>query len=261
MLNFIFNHVEIFVLVLVRMSSFIAITPVFGTKNVPTTVKAGLSFMLALMLTPIIAATTTGVQYQGIPFVDLFLILVKEFMVGAVLALTSTILFSAVQIAGSFIDLQIGFSMANVVDPMSGISSPLTGQFKYVLAMLLFLGFDGHHGLLTALLQSYKFIPLGGFHISGSLTAFALKIFGVMFLLGVKVAIPIIAALFLADFGLAMLSRVVPQMNVFVIGMPVKVVVGLLMLIVVMPTFVYILRELFQTMFTQMDALLHVLGG
>jgi flagellar biosynthetic protein FliR len=261
MLDVIFNHVEIFILVLIRMSSFFYITPVFGFRNVPMMVKTGLVFCMALILTPIIAATSTGALYQGLPFADLFLVVLKEFMVGVILGLTATTIFAAVQVGGSFIDLQIGFSMANVVDPMSGTSSPLTGQFKYVLAMLLFLGIDGHHGLLTALMQSYQFIPVGGFQISDHMMSFIMQTFSVMFLLGVKVAIPIIAALFLSDFGLAMLSRAVPQMNVFVIGMPIKVVVGIVMLVVVMPAFVYLLRGLFDTMFTQMDTLLRMMGG
>jgi flagellar biosynthesis protein FliR len=261
MLDVIFKHVDIFILVLIRMSSFFYVAPVFGFRNVPMMVKTGLMFFTTLILTPIIAETPTGALFQGLPLADLVLVVLKEFMVGVILGLTATTIFAAIQIGGSFIDLQIGFSMANVVDPMSGISSPLTGQFKYVLAMLLFLGMDGHHGLLTALMQSYQFIPVGGFQMSDHVISFLMQTFSAMFLLGIKVAMPIIAALFLADFGLAMLSRAVPQMNVFVIGMPVKVVVGILMLVVVMPTFVYILRGLFHTMFTQMDTLLRMLGG
>lgn len=261
MLETIFQYVGVFTLVLVRMSAFFFLTPVFGTRNVPMAVKAGLAFFLTLVLTPVVASTAAGTLYMGYTLSELVVILLKEFMVGAALGLIAAFIFAAVQVGGMFIDLQVGFAMANVFDPMTGTSSPLTGQFKYSLAMLLFLGMDGHHGLLTGLLQSYQFVPAGGFTMTGSVVGTFLETFGLMFLIGLKIAVPIVTALFLTDVGFAILTRAVPQMNVFVLGMSVKLIVGGLMLIVVMPAFVYLLRGMFDTMFTQMDSLLRVLGG
>lgn len=261
MLETIFQHVGVFTLVLVRVSAFFVLTPVFGTRNVPMAFKAGLAFFLTLVLTPVVASTAAGALYMGYSLSELVLILVKEFMVGAALGLIASFVFAAVQVGGMFVDLQIGFAMANVFDPMTGTSAPLTGQFKYALAMLLFLGMDGHHGLLTGLLQSYQFVPAGGFTMSGNVVSAFLQTFGLMFLIGLKVAVPIVTALFLTDVGFAILSRAVPQMNVFVLGMSVKVIVGGLMLIVALPAFIYLLRGMFDTMFTQMDSLLRVLGG
>ena len=261
MLEPIFQYVGVFTLVLVRMSAFFAISPVFGTRNVPMQAKAGLAFFITLVLTPMVAVTPEGTLYSGYSLSELVLIIVKEFMVGAALGLIAVFIMAAVQVGGMFIDMQLGFAMANVFDPMTGTSSPLTGQFKYSLAVLLFLGMDGHHGLLTGLLQSYTFVPVGGFTVSGNLTTAFLETFGLMFLIGMKIAVPIVTALFLTDVGFAILSRAVPQMNVFVLGMAVKVIVGGLMLIVVMPAFVYLLRQMFHSMYAQMDALLRVLGG
>ncbi|KEO82946.1 flagellar biosynthetic protein FliR [Tumebacillus flagellatus] len=261
MLDVALQYTQIFLLVLVRMSSFFFLTPFFGTRNVPAAVKTGLAFLLTIIVTPAIAATESGASYAGASFADLVLVLLKEAMVGVTLGLTAAMIFAAVQVGGMFIDLQIGFAMANVFDPMSGASSPLTGQFKYALAFLLFLGLDGHHGLITAMLQSYNFVPIGVFQVSDNLMSVLMQTFSAMFLLGLKVAIPVVATLFLVDFGFAMLSKAVPQMNVFALGMSVKTVVGGLMIIVVMPAFVYLLRGLFHTMFDKMDTLLRVLGG
>jgi flagellar biosynthesis protein FliR len=261
MLNLVLNYAGVFTLVLVRMSGFFILTPVFGSRNVPAAVKAGLTFFLAILVTPVVAATQAGALVSDYSMGDMVLIILKETMVGITLGLVAALVFAAVQVGGMFVDLQIGFAMSNVFDPMTGTSSPLTGQFKFALSMLFFLGLDGHHGLLTGLLQSYTFIPIGGFSVTGNLINTILHTFSLMFLLGMKIAIPIVAALFLTDVGLAILSRAVPQMNVFVLGMPVKIIVGGFMLIVVMPAFVYLLRTLFDTMFSQMDTLLRVLGG
>lgn len=261
MLDVVLNYAEVFTLVLVRMSSFFFLTPFFGARNIPPSVKTGLVLFLTILVTPVVAAGEAGALYAGWSFGELFLVLVKEFMVGVTLGLVGAMIFAAINISGMFVDMQMGLAMANVFDPQTGTSTPITGQFKYVLATLLFLGFDGHHGLLTAIMQSYSFFPVGGFHVNGDLISVIVQTFTIMFLLGIKLAMPIVAALFLTDVGLAILSRAVPQMNVFVIGMPLKIIVGLLMLIVAMPAFVYLMRELFQTMFEQLDTVLRVMGG
>lgn len=261
MLDVALQYAQVFLLILVRMSSFFFLTPFFGSRNVPASVKTGLAFLLTIIVTPTIAATETGALYMGASFADLVLVLVKEVMVGITLGLTAAMVFAAVQLGGMFIDLQIGFAMANVYDPMSGASAPLTGQFKYALAFLLFLGLDGHHGLITAMMQSYQFVPIGAFQITDNLMSVLMETFSAMFLLGLKIAIPIVAVLFLVDFGFALLSKSVPQMNVFALGMSVKTIVGGLMIIVTMPALIYLLRGMFHTMFEQMDTVLRVLGG
>ncbi|ASS75636.1 flagellar biosynthetic protein FliR [Tumebacillus algifaecis] len=261
MLGLVVTYVEVFTLVLVRISSFFFLTPFFGARNIPMVIKIALAFMIALLMTPVLAASEAGQLYAGAGFADMFLIIVKELMVGITLAMIAAFIFAAIQVGGMFIDMQIGFVMANVFDPLTGASAPLTGQFKYALAMLLFLGLDGHHGLLAALLQSYNFLPLGSFVMSDNLLSIVVETFTVMFLLGLKIAAPIIASLFLTDVGLAILSRAVPQMNVFVIGMPTKVLVGSVMIFVAMPAFIYLLRGLFHTMYGQLDMLLRAVGG
>ncbi|MBL0388926.1 flagellar type III secretion system protein FliR [Tumebacillus sp. ITR2] len=261
MLDVALQYSQVFLLVLVRMSSFFFLTPFFGTRNVPAAAKTGLAFLLTIIVTPAVADTKMGALYLGASFADLVLVLLKELMVGLTLGLTAAMIFAAVQVGGMFIDLQIGFAMANVFDPMSGASAPLTGQFKYALAFLLFLGLDGHHGLIAAMLQSYNFVPIGAFQITDNLMSVLMQTFSAMFLLGLKIAIPVVAALFLVDFGFAMLSKAVPQMNVFALGMSVKTIVGGLMIIFTLPAFVYLLRGMFHTMFDQMDTILRVLGG
>lgn len=261
MLDIALQYAQVFLLVLVRMSSFFFLTPFFGTRNVPASVKTGLAFLLTIILTPAVAASKMGALYLGASFADLVLVLLKELMVGLTLGLVAAMIFAAIQVGGMFIDLQIGFAMANVFDPMMGTTSPLTGQFKYALAFLLFLGLDGHHGLITAMLQSYNFVPIGAFQVTDNLMGVLMQTFSAMFLLGLKIAIPVIAALFLVDFGFAMLSKAVPQMNVFVLGMSVKTIVGGVMIIVTLPAFVYLLHGMFDAMFNQMDSVLRILGG
>jgi flagellar biosynthetic protein FliR len=172
--------------------------------------------------------------------------------------------FTAVQIAGSFMDIQIGFGIANVIDPMTGASAPLLGNLKYMIAMLLFLSFDGHHYLLGAIINSYKWVPLNNEIFariySGQVSEFLLKSFSAMFYLAFQLSAPVIAAMFLTDLGLGLLTRVAPQFNIFVVGAPLKMILGFLLLILLFPELLSQFHSLFSSMFEAIDKLLQLLA-
>ncbi|WP_172899696.1 flagellar biosynthetic protein FliR, partial [Effusibacillus lacus] len=142
-----------------------------------------------------------------------------------------------------------------------GFHTPIMGSFKNLLAILLFLGMDGHFALLSSVIQSFDFVKPGQLALSDSMLEFMFKAFSAMFLLAVKISMPVVAALLVTDIGFAIIARTVPQMNIFIVGLPVKIFLGLFMLILVMPVFVYFLQDLFHLMFRQVDSLLEVLGG
>ena len=146
-------------------------------------------------------------------------------------------------------DMQIGFGMVNVIDPMMGGQVPMMGNFFYILTALFFLMIDGHHILFKALFESYSIIPLGGFAFSATLLTNIVNVMAVTFLIGVQISIPILAALLMTEVGLGILSRTVPQMNVFVIGMPLKIGLGLLTLYFMFPVFFKVMLVLFDKMY------------
>jgi flagellar biosynthesis protein FliR len=193
------------------------------------------------------------------------LLVIREMLVGVLLGFLAYIFFSVVQTAGSIMDMQVGFSMASVIDPLTGVSSPMLGNLKYMIAILLFLSFDGHHFLIRAIIDSYRWIPLDNqlferiYH--GEISEFLFRSFSKMFYLSFQLAAPIVAALFLTDLGLGLLTRVAPQFNIFVVGAPLKLILGLILLTLLFPELISQFQSLFATMFNSMEKLLQLISG
>ena len=152
------NGFDVFLLVLVRMTGLFVIAPIFGRSNVPVYLKIGFSFFLALIV--VNTLTVPKPEYFNNIYDFAFLVL-KEFLVGVTIGYVSFLVFSAIYLAGQLIDMQIGFSMVSVLDPMSNIQVPVTSNFYFIISMLIFLSINGHHLLIKALFNSYNMIPLG----------------------------------------------------------------------------------------------------
>ncbi|MDP9698480.1 flagellar biosynthetic protein FliR [Paenibacillus polysaccharolyticus] len=242
-----------------RIASFFVTAPVFSARNVPTSFKVGISAFVTLTV-----YMTFGINQTVPTDLSYILLVIREIIVGLLLGFTAYLLMTAVQTAGTFIDLQIGFGMANVYDPMTGASAPLTGNLKYAFAMLLFLTMNGHHYLLDGVVYSYRWIPLSNqFYMrlaDGSIAEFLVRTLGQSFMLAFQMAAPIVVALFLTDVGLGFLAKTAPQFNVFAVGMPLKLLVGLAILLLLVPSFGFIFSQLFEAIFKSMEKLLGTIG-
>lgn len=254
------QSIPVFMLLFCRITAFFVVVPIFSSRGVPTAFKVGIAFFITLLI-----YLAYGVN-QTVP-TDLTygLIVIREVMIGILLGFIGYLLFTVVQTAGSFIDIQIGFGIANVVDPMTGASSPILGNLKYMFAMLLFLSMNGHHFLLDAIYYSYEWVPLSNELFQqiyqGSVSDFVARTFSQSFVLAFQMAAPLVVTLFLTDVGLGFLARTAPQFNVFVIGMPLKILVGLAMLLILVPSFSYLFGNLFEIMFESMRNMLGVIGN
>ncbi|MEW9697707.1 flagellar biosynthetic protein FliR [Paenibacillus sp. SI8] len=249
-----------FLLIFCRITSFFVVVPVLSSKNVPTIFKIGLSIFISL-----IVFTGMGIG-KPVPLDGQYVLLIlREMLVGVLLGFLAYIFFTVVQTAGSLMDMQIGFSMASVIDPLTGVSSPMLGNLKYMIAILLFLSFDGHHFLISAIIESYRWIPLDNQLFdriyNGQISDFLFRSFAKMFYLSFQLAAPIVAALFLTDLGLGLLTRVAPQFNIFVVGAPLKLVLGLILLTFLFPELISQFQSLFATMFDSMEKLLQLISG
>lgn len=247
-------------LILCRVTSFFVAAPVFSFRTVPQTFKIGLSVFVTL-LTFAAIGTKAKVAFDMM----YVLLVVREILVGILLAYLANLFFSAVQIAGSFMDIQIGFGIANIIDPMTGASSPLIGNFKYMVAVMLFLAFDGHHYFLQAIMNSYSWVPIDndlfGKISSGGVSDFLVRSFISMFTIAFQMSLPVLAAMLLTDISLGLLTRVAPQFNIFVVGVPIKILLGFLVLIILFPSFIGLFHDLFASMFAAMQQLLKLLAG
>ncbi|MEA4849754.1 MAG: flagellar biosynthetic protein FliR [Clostridiaceae bacterium] len=235
----------VLLLVFVRMSSLFVITPVFGRRELPAYFKIGLAFFCSYILVPLLG--DVHVEYSSL--LSFSVIIAREFLVGIIIGFASFLVFSALYVAGQIIDMQVGFGMINVLDPTMNTQVPLIGNFMYIITTILFLAIDGHHILLAALYKSYSILPINGFAFTEAMVNNITVIFAEVFVIGFKISIPVIAAALLAEVALGVLSRTVPQMNVFIVGIPLKIGIGLLTLYIMMPVFIQIMTVIFDRMY------------
>lgn len=246
-------------LILSRVLGFFLLVPFFGSMQIPTRVKTGLALFVAFMLYPVL--TQEGMLPPPGDIVTFSLILIYEMITGFILGLSLQVTFASIQLAGEFIDRRMGLFLANVFDPQTGEQAPLAGQLKMIFATLLFLSFEGHHLMLRGLLNSFHSLALGDpFPVAGS-AGVLVRIMGDHFIIGFQIALPVIAALFIVDMVFGFLARTIPQINIFVVGLPTKILAGLFILFLAMPTFVDFFYEFIWDMFYKFDALLRALGG
>lgn len=243
---YILNNIQYFLIIFVRILGFFILTPLFGTKTIPTIFKIGLAFFTTIIL---LGFVNINVDVNNI--YQFFILVFKEFLVGLLIGLASMISFSSIYLAGQLIDYQLGFGIVNVLDIEQQSQVPLMGNFIYILTILLFMLINGHHRLFIMLLQSYSMIPVGGviLHI-GNMNAIMTKIVTGMFVLGFRISAPIIIATLLSDLALSIISRTIPQLNVFMVGMPLKIFIGIFTMFIMLPMYLAIIDVLFNGMYS-----------
>lgn len=234
-----FNKYEIFLLVLMRVSGIFIISPLFSAQNIPNILKIGFSFILSILIS---VTLDINIMLEGTTFVA---IIAKELMIGLIIGFISYMFFTIFYIMGQLIDMKIGFGMVNVMDPQYKVQVPLMGNFYYILAFLILFSINGHHMIINAIIDSYEFIPIGKFILNEEVAFSLINILSKTFATGFKLAAPIIGIIFLMDLLLGILARTMPQMNVFVVGMPLKILVGLLIVSVSIPIFYTITIDIF----------------
>ncbi len=234
-----------FMLFVVRMSAFFILSPIFGRANIPMNLKVLLSVMMAFIAIqyyPPLAALPPTIA-------GLVLVIVGELAVGFIMGYITTMFFSVVFTAGQIIDTQIGFGMVQIYDIQTNAQVPVAGSLLNLVLLETFLMTDGHHRLIQLLFASFQLIPVGQVQLRPELGTLMLRGFVEVFVLSINVALPIIASGLVAEVALGIVVRTSPQMNIFVVGMPIKTILGLLMLSVLVPAFVSFTRVIFDTMY------------
>ncbi|MCL6451313.1 MAG: flagellar type III secretion system protein FliR, partial [Acetobacteraceae bacterium] len=230
-------------LLLPRLGGLVALAPVFSGRYVAAA-KVGLALVLGMVLLPVVKVPEELPQTPA----GLAVTVGAELLVGLAMGYATMLVFTAVQVAGQMLDMQMGFGIVNVIDPQFGTPLPLVGNFLQVLALLVFLLMDGHHLVLSALVGSYRAIPLGGGVWRGDLLGVLTDLFAQMFNTAVAIAVPVLGALFLVNLALGIVSRTLPQMNVFVIGLPLGIIAGTAVLALALPFLVVVVRQLVEVM-------------
>lgn len=227
-------------LLFVRASSLAVTAPLLSQRAFPTLAKVGIAGTLAVALAP---AVPPAALHAPIYLGELVESLLREVLFGLLLGLAMNMVFVAAHMASRLAGLQIGFSIGGVIDPITGNDAASLDQFYAVLAALVFFATSGHQVVIAALAETVQAVPPGRFDPL-TLSGAGVANFGAGLLVtAVRVAMPVVAALFLVDVGLGVAARTVPQMQVLLVGLPVKVGVGLLVLAAAMPATVYLMRS------------------
>ncbi|MBB5172062.1 flagellar biosynthetic protein FliR [Texcoconibacillus texcoconensis] len=247
-----------YVLILVRVTAFFVTLPFFSYENIPGMYKVGIALFVSWLI--FFAFEWPILEIDG----TFALLIIKELLVGLTVGLVAMIMLYAIQIAGGFIDIKLGFMLANVMDPQTGSQSPMIGSFLYMFSMMFLLATDAHHMILDGVFYSYEYVPLDQLFLpmgDENVIEFLVTSFNTMFIIAFQMGMPIVGSIFLVDVALGMISRAVPQVNVFVVGLPLKIFLGFIMMFLVMAPFFMVVQQLVETMTETMRTLMQLYGG
>lgn len=239
-MDYFFNNFVFFSLVLMRMSGFIFLNPIFGRKNVPSIVKSG----LVLALTMIVFTSLPQQQMQFSGMFEYGVILLKEFAAGSAVGFVISLFLYVIIFAGELIDMQMGISMSKIFDVQSNTSIALSATYYNILFMFLFFVTDAHLAIINILLNSSNVIPFGQVVLGQNVSQAILDTFIVCSELALKMAFPIIAIEFLCAVGMGILMKAIPQINIFVVDIQLKIFIGLMMLVLVFSPMADFLNQL-----------------
>lgn len=220
------QDIEYFVLILVRITSFVFIAPFFGMSNTPQRTKLGLSVFLSLLLYNVLPEMV--VEYDSL--LDYSAIIVKEAVSGLLIGFAAYICSTIILFAGRMIDTDIGLSMASMFDPTTKQMSTITGSLYNNLLMLLLLISDMHIFLLSAIKDSFELIPIGNLSINGTMYETMIGFLTEYFVIGFRIVLPIFVAILVLNCALGIMTKIAPQIHMFAVGIQIKVLGGFLIL-------------------------------
>jgi flagellar biosynthesis protein FliR len=219
-----------FVLAFARMGSMVMLMPGFGESNIPVRVKLGIALLLTLIILPL-HRNAYHVDMTSVS--SLMVLMVHEIVIGIVLGATARVTLSALAVAGSVIAQQLGLGFVTAIDPTQGQQGQLIGNFLTILGMTLLFATDTHHLLIAALNESYKIFAPGAPMPTGDVAALATRAFAEAFKIGLQLSAPFLVFGLVFNIGLGVLARLMPQMQVYFVGVPLSILAGFLILAVV----------------------------
>jgi flagellar biosynthetic protein FliR len=249
---------NIFLLVLVRISGMFFLSPLFGRRNIPGYYKAGFSFILAILVAHSIPVSDLS-GYTT--FASYVFLIARELILGLMTGFISYLIFSGIYIAGQIIDMRIGFGMVSVFDPITNIQIPISADFYVIFATLYLFITNSHHLLIKALVDSFTLLPIGEFRFNGLVLKQIVDIFSNVFVTGFKIAAPVTVTIFITDMALGIISKSMPQFNVFMLGMPVKILIGLTVIMLTLVAFRGIINVIMQGTYEEIYKFLHEAKG
>ena len=239
-----------FMLVFARVGAMVMLLPGFGETNIPTRIKLSIALMLTLIILPL---HRSAYHVDMSSMTPLLVLMAQELMVGIVLGVTARVTLAALAVAGSVIAQQLGLGFVTSVDPTQGQQGALIGNFLTLLGLTLLFATDMHHLVIAALVNSYKVFSPGELIPSGDLASLATRTFAQAFKIGIQLASPFIVFGLVFNLGLGLLARMMPQMQVYFVGVPLSIMVGFVILIVVLATMMSTFLDYFGNVMHQLS--------
>lgn len=255
-LSFPLEQVYRFFFILVRVGSLLFVVPFFESHNVPVLVKAALAMSVAWLLLPQVHGTIPDLNTSPLAFA---LGVASEIAVGLIIGLMIQLVFVGIQLAGQTAGFQMGFAIANVVDPASSMQIPVLSQFLNLFTLMIFLSLDIHYYFIKALVDGFQLIPFWGAQFDGDVFRLLSQMVANSFVIAVKIGAPVMVALLLTSVALGIIARTVPQMQIFIVAMPVKILLGLLFLGFSLPFCATFLRSVFVGLGQALQGILRML--
>jgi flagellar biosynthesis protein FliR len=257
LLNLPIDLIYRYLFILVRVASLLFAIPFFESQNVPILVKTGLAMAVAWLLLPQVQGQPPSLDAAPVAFA---LGLVSELAIGLIIGFMLQLVFVGVQLAGEFAGFQMGFAIANVVDPASSMQIPMLSQFLNLFALMIFLSLDMHYYFIKALVDGFRIIPFWGARFDGNLFNLITQTVSNAFVIAVKIGAPVMVSLLLTSVALGLIARTVPQMQIFIVAMPVKIILGLLFLGFSLPFCMNFLHGVFVGLGHTLQGLLRMLA-
>jgi flagellar biosynthetic protein FliR len=244
-------------LIFIRISTALISSPVFGSKTIPALPKVFLSLIIAYIIyltidRSVLASVPTGWM--------LIILSIKEAITGLIIGFMMQFVFWGVSYAGTLIGFDMGLTMAEVFNPSSEESGNVVGEFFYYGALMVFFLINGHHYIISSVKHSFSVIPIGKFTITKPVYDLLIIYSASVFIIAVKIASPIMVSFFLIHIAEGIISRIIPQMQVFFVTQPLKIGVGLILLSAITPLYIYVIKNLLQDYENKLYNLIAAMG-
>jgi len=254
------REVIAFVLVLTRVAGIFAALPVFGGQRLPLQIRVVAVLMITLVTFPSLAVIPPVMPPDAFA---LGMLVLCEMAIGLALAFIAQIVFSAVEFGGQIVGMQMGLTISQIIDPTRGSQVQIMSVLQTLFATLVFLSLNIHHMFIRAIVDSFHIIPIGGWHLNGEIITFLVRRATDIFVIGIRLAAPVMVSLLLTSVALGVMARAFPQMNIFMISLPLNIGIGFVALGTTLMVYLHVLEISFGQVKGQIDTLFRLMtkGG
>jgi len=243
-------------LVVIRISGVLFTAPVFGSNLVDTRLRLFISVVIGFCIYPNIEDVTLS----NLNAIILIIVIVKELLIGVAMGLLALFMFVGVQFGGQVIGFQMGFGVVDIIDPQTNVQTALISQFQNIIMILIFLVIGGHRILIEAMATSFYMVPLGSFVFHHQSYLYLVKLFSNIFITALQIVAPVFVTMIIAHTVMGIIGRLVPQINLLIVGFPLQIAVGLIMLLFSMQYFYVVFEQIMDSYFANIMDLFRMLG-